>query len=144
MNRQIKGLVIAVLTFCMTGCFQVAIEAPYGPDVKVLPRDVPVEITRRYQKWYAIWGIFPLDPSSNPADIIEREKLVEARVYTEDAIEDVISGFFYTILFPAGIVLPQTIVVEGNRAPRSTRMETPQSRDTATNLNTTPKPSGNL
>ena len=109
-----------ILILSLTACFQVPINAPYGHDVKILPRDVPVEVTRRYQKWYAIWGIFALDPSSNPADIIAREKLVEARVYTEDAIEDAISGFFYVILFPAGIILPQTIVVEGNRAPRET------------------------
>jgi hypothetical protein len=41
------------------------------------------------------------------------EKLVEVRVYTEDSIEDAISGFFYVLLFPAGIIVPQTIVVEG-------------------------------
>ena len=113
-----------ILILSITACFQVPIDAPYGPDVKLLSRDVPVEVTRRYQKWYAVWGIFPLDPSSNPADIIAREKLVEVRVYTEDAIEDAISGFFFTILFPAGIILPQTIVVEGNRAPRETDQPT--------------------
>ena len=116
----ISRFITLTLILSLTACFRVPINAPYGPDVKILPRNVPVEVTRRYQKWYAIWGIFALDPSSNPADIIAREKLVEARVYTEDALEDAISGFFYVILFPAGIILPQTIVVEGNRAPRET------------------------
>lgn len=118
MTTLARKLIYLLLAFSLTACFRVPMEAPYGPDVKILARDEPVEVTRRYQKWYAIWGIFPLDPSSNPADIVAREHLVEARIYTEDSVEDVIAGFFYAIIFPAGILLPQTIVVEGNRAPR--------------------------
>lgn len=124
MNKMVHRFILLMFILSLTACFQVPIQAPYGPDVTVLPRNVPVEVTRRYQKWYAIWGIFPLDSTSNPADIIAREKLVEVRVYTEDAIEDAISGFFYVILFPAGIILPQTIVVEGNRATRQTSWQT--------------------
>jgi hypothetical protein len=110
----------AALVFALLGqtaCFTVEGVAPHGPDVVLIPGDEPVEVARRYQKWYAIWGIFDLTPSANPRDIIKREELVEVRVYTEDAVEDAISGFFYTLLFPAGIILPQTVVVEGNRAP---------------------------
>lgn len=120
-----------LLALSLSACFKVPVMAPYGPDIKILPREAPVEVTRRYQKWFAIWGIFPLDATSNPADIIAREKLVEVRVYTEDAIEDAISGFFYVILFPAGIILPQTIVVEGNRAPRQTSWQTNEVSQTA-------------
>ncbi len=119
MKSVLQKALLLVLIVTVTGCFKVQVQAQYGPDVKLLPRDVPVEVTRRYQKWYAIWGIFPLDETSNPADIIAREKLTEVRVYTEDSIEDAISGFFYVLLFPTGILLPQTIVVEGNRAPRT-------------------------
>jgi len=107
------ALLVALLP--QTACFTVEGVAPYGPDVTLIPGGEPVEVTRRYQKWYAIWGIFDLTPSANPRDVIKREELVEVRIYTEDAVEDAISGFFYTLLFPAGIILPQTIVVEGNR-----------------------------
>ena len=78
-----------------TGCFTVPMEAPYGPDVKILPPDEPVEISRRYQKWYAIWGVFELTAGSDPRHVIDEEELVEVRVYTEDSIEDIISGFFF-------------------------------------------------
>ncbi|HEY8038052.1 MAG TPA: hypothetical protein VIF37_20960 [Methylobacter sp.] len=124
MSNWVSRFLTLFLIVSLSACFQVNMEAPYGPDVKVLPKDVPVEVTRRYQKWYAIWGIFELGPTSNPADIIAREKLVEARVYTEDSVEDVISGIFYVLLFPIGILLPQTIVVEGNRLPRSVEWQT--------------------
>lgn len=81
MTTLARKLIYLLLAFSLTACFRVPMEAPYGPDVKILARDEPVEVTRRYQKWYAIWGIFPLDPSSNPADIVAREHLVEARIY---------------------------------------------------------------
>jgi hypothetical protein len=107
-------LILSLLS--LSACFSVPINAPTGQDVQILPAGTPVEVTERYQKWYALWGIFPLTPSDKVAAIIEREKLVEVRVYTEDSIEDAISGFFYVLLFPAGIIVPQTIVVEGNRS----------------------------
>jgi len=116
-TRRILALIFELALLASTaGCFFVDMQAPYGPDVKVLPRDAPVEVTRRYQKWFAIWGIFHL-AGKDPSEVIAEEKLVEARVYTEDSVEDVISGFIYFFVFPAGIILPQTIVVEGNRAP---------------------------
>ncbi len=107
-------LILSLLS--LSACFSVPINAPSGQDVQILPAGTPVEVTVRYQKWYALWGIFPLTPSDSVAAIIEREKLVEVRVYTEDSIEDAISGFFYVLLFPTGIIVPQTIVVEGNRS----------------------------
>ena len=100
------------------GCFGVDVSAPYGPDVRILSRDEPVEVSRRYQKWFAIWGIFPLS-GADPRQIIAEEQLVSARVYTEDSVEDIISGLIYVFFFPAGIILPQTVVVEGNRVPLS-------------------------
>jgi len=107
-------LILSLLS--LSACFSVPINAPSGQDVQILPAGTPVEVTVRYQKWYALWGVFPLTPSDNVAEIIAREKLVEVRVYTEDSIEDAISGFFYILLFPTGIIVPQTIVVEGNRS----------------------------
>jgi hypothetical protein len=119
--RAVLCLVMATaITGSTTGCFVVEVAAPYGPDVKVLPPDVPVEVTRRYQKWYAIWGIFALS-ANDPKSIIAEERLVEARISTADSVEDVISGFVYFFLFPAGILVPQTVVVEGNRVPLDDR-----------------------
>ena len=108
-------VLLLLLILNLTGCFSVPIDAPYGHDVKILPAGTPVEVTKRYQKWYAAWGIFPLTMSDSPAEVIAREGLSEVRIYTEDSIEDAVSGFFYVILFPTGIVMPQTIVIEGNR-----------------------------
>ena len=111
MNQRI---VLILLALSLSACFSVPLDAPYGKDVKLLPAGTPVEVTKRYQKWYAIWGIFPLTMSDTPAEVIAREDLSEVRVYTEDTIEDALSGFFYVLLMPAGI-LPQSIVIEGNR-----------------------------
>ena len=107
-------LILILLMLSLSGCFSVPLEAPYGQNVKLLPAGTPVEVTIRYQKWYAIWGIFPLTMSDYPAEVIAREGLVEARIYTEDSIEDALAGFVYVMLIPAGI-LPQSIVIEGNR-----------------------------
>jgi hypothetical protein len=119
-RRTLCRFALLVVPVASGGCFAVQINAPYGPDVRVLPPDVPVEVTRRYQKWYAIWGIFPLS-DNDPREIIARERLVEARVSTADSVEDILSGIAYTLLFPAGIIVPQTVVVEGNRVPLSER-----------------------
>jgi hypothetical protein len=119
-RRTLCRFALLVVPVASAGCFTVQVNAPYGPDVRVLPPDVPVEVTRRYQKWYAVWGIFPLS-DNDPREIIRRERLVEARVSTADSVEDVLSGIAYTLLFPAGIIVPQTVVVEGNRVPLSER-----------------------
>ncbi len=110
-----QRLFILLLTLSLTACFTVPIDAPYGKNIKILPSDVPVEVTKRYQRWYALWGIFPLTMSDTPAEVIARENLSEVRVYTEDSIDDAISGFFYVIVFPMGMLVPQTVVIEGNR-----------------------------
>jgi hypothetical protein len=110
-----QRIFIILLAMSLTACFTVPINAPYGKNIKILPPDVPVEVTKRYQKWYALWGTFPLTISDTPAEVIARENLSEVRVYTEDSVDDAISGFFYVIIFPTGMMVPQTIVIEGNR-----------------------------
>lgn len=107
-------LITVLLMLSLSGCFTAPLEAAYGQDVKILPADTPVEFTKRYQKWYAIWGIFPLTMSDYPAEVIAREDLSEVRIYTEDSLEDALAGFVYVMLIPAGIS-PQSIVIEGNR-----------------------------
>lgn len=129
MNQRIF---IILLTLGLTACFTVPIDAPYGKHIKILPPDVPVEVTKRYQRWYALWGIFPLTMSDTPAEVIARENLSEVRVYTEDSIDDAISGFFYVIVFPMGMLVPQTVVIEGNRrqpAAKNNRQTPPSKND---------------
>jgi hypothetical protein len=112
---MIQRIFIILLALSLTACFTVPIDAPYGKHIKILPPDAPVEVTKRYQRWYALWGTFPLTMSDTPAEVIARENLSEVRVYTEDSVDDAISGFFYVIVFPMGMMVPQTVVVEGNR-----------------------------
>jgi len=109
-------ITILPLVLSLTACFSVPLDAPYGENVRLLPAGTPVEVTIRYQKWYSIWGIFPLTMSDYPAEVIARQGLSEVRIYTEDTVEDALSGFVYVMLFPIGI-LPQSIVIEGNRSP---------------------------
>lgn len=127
-----QRIFIILLTLSLTACFTVPIDAPYGKNIKILPPDAPVEVTKRYQRWYALWGIFPLTMSDTPAEVIAREGLSEVRVYTEDSIDDAISGFFYVIVFPMGMLVPQTVVIEGNRKKPTAiidNMRTQPSRD---------------
>lgn len=100
----------------LPGCFVVHADAPPPPPhVRLLPEDAPAEVRRKYQKWYAAWGLFPLSPADDPAYIIQSEKLVEARILQQDSIEDLIAGFIFTVIF-SGAILPQSIIVEGNRS----------------------------
>lgn len=103
-------LILSLLS--LSACFSVPINAPSGQDVQILPAGTPVEVTVRYQKWYALWGIFPLTPSDSVAAIIEREKLVEVRVYTEDSIEDAISGFFTYCCFLQGLLFHKPLLLK--------------------------------
>jgi len=99
-----------------SGCFSVTAQAPYLANVKVLPEDVPVEVSQKYQKWYVLFGIIPLTRADEPQKIIGAEKLVEARVIIEDTLSDVLAGAAITLV-TIGIFSPTTVTVEGNRAP---------------------------
>jgi hypothetical protein len=96
------------------GCFSVPIEPPAGTRVRVLSGDAPVDVVEEYRAWFVVWGLFPLT-DTRVADVIQREQLAEVRVRTVDTVPDALIAFVYTVLAPVGI-LPQTIVVEGNRA----------------------------
>ena len=126
-RRALAIALAGALLGASPGCFTVTTQAPYGPGVRVLPADVPVEVTRKYQKWYAVWGIVPLSETSDPRDIILREKLVEVRVATENALEDTISNALLFMFFTLGMIIPQTIRVEGNRAPLPPAAAQPQA-----------------
>ncbi|MBX3025224.1 hypothetical protein KF840_09965 [bacterium] len=117
---------LSALTFC-SGCFAVRSEAPPPPPhVRLLSESAPVQVSRKYQKWYGAWGLFPLSPADEPKYIIENEKLVEARILQQDSFEDLVAGFIYTVIF-AGVILPQSIIVEGNRAPAPAASGAPET-----------------
>jgi len=114
--RKAAFLVVGASLATGSGCFSVSAQAPYGAKVKLLPPDVPVEVSRKNQKWFILFGIIPLTPADSPRDIIEREHLTEVRVIVEDTFRDVLAGAIITIL-TIGIISPTTVTVEGNRAP---------------------------
>jgi hypothetical protein len=113
-RRSCSALLLAALFAC-SGCFVMRCDAPPPPPgVRLLSETAPVEFSRKYQKWYAAWGLFPLTPADDPKYIIANEKLVEARILQQDSTEDLFAGFIFTYMF-VGVILPQSVIVEGNR-----------------------------
>jgi hypothetical protein len=118
MSRRRRALAAAALLALWgnSGCFVMRCDAPPPPPgVRLLSETAPVEFSRKYQKWYAAWGLFPLTPADDPKYIIASEKLVEARILQQDSTEDLLAGFIFTYMF-VGVILPQSVIVEGNRA----------------------------
>ncbi len=121
--RAIAAAIAAPLF--VSGCFVMRCDAPPPPPgVRLLSEHAPVEFSRRYQKWYAAWGLFPLTPSDDPKYIIENEKLVEARILQQDSTEDLFAGFIFTYMF-VGVSLPHSVVVAGHRTPTLATAEAP-------------------
>lgn len=117
MSRTRRALAAAALLALWgnAGCFVMHCDAPPPPPgVRLLSETAPVEFSRKYQKWYAAWGLFPLTPADDPKYIIANEKLVEARILQQDSEEDLFAGFIFTYMF-VGVILPQSVIVEGNR-----------------------------
>ena len=83
---------------------------------RLATEDAEVECTRKYQRWFIFFGLVPLTPIDVPREIIEDEKLVEVRVIAEDNWKDVVLGAAIAVI-TVGIFSPQTVIVEGNRAP---------------------------
>jgi hypothetical protein len=71
-----------------------------GSDVVMLDRYAPAEVTVERAVYYWLWGKYAISDDST-----------ETAVTASDAF----ASFLYTVLIPVGVV-PQTIVVEGNRA----------------------------
>ena len=116
-GQRLTAAATAALLLC-SGCFVMRCDAPPPPPgVRLLSEHAPVEFSRKYQKWYAAWGLFPLTPADDPKYIIENERLVEARILQQDSTEDFFAGFIFTYMF-VGVILPQSVIVEGNRAPQ--------------------------
>jgi hypothetical protein len=105
--------VLAALLLLATACSHVTAASPHGRDVRLLRTDERAEVRRQYRAWFALWGMVRLS-GKDPADVIRDEGLCQARVRVEDNIPDAMIGLIYTAAEPIGII-PQTIVVEGNR-----------------------------
>jgi len=103
------------LSLLTAGCFTIQTYAPHGEPVKLLPPGQPAQVRREYRTWFILGGLFPLD-NTMPAEIIAQEKLIEARVIVLDTVPDAFIAAALTFIIPI-LILPQTVVVEGNRAP---------------------------
>jgi hypothetical protein len=115
-RRGVAGLLAALLPLAQ-GCFYIHGDAPPLPkNIRVLPPDTPVEVTRKYQTFYYAWGLFPMTQSDQPQYIIEQEQLVEARITQGGLLEGIIAGLIGAFAI-SGFIVPQNITIEGNRTP---------------------------
>jgi hypothetical protein len=115
-----RGVWLALL-WLATGCTHVTVASPHDRRVRLLGADEVTQVRRQYRAWYAIWGLVRVS-GKDPVDVIRDEGLCEARVRVEDNVPDAFIGVMYTIVEPIGII-PQTIIVQGNRAAAGQRCE---------------------
>ncbi|MGR9107917.1 MAG: hypothetical protein ACU843_13390 [Gammaproteobacteria bacterium] len=105
----------ALLIFiCLTlsGCFKTRLTAPPGRDVRILSNEEPAAFKTEYKNWYLFYGLLPVW-TTQPEEIIEKERLVEVRAQTQDTISDAIITTLSALL-PI-LVFPQHVILEGNR-----------------------------
>ncbi len=116
-GRLFAVTLAALLAGAASGCFHVRAEAPPIPaNIRLLPADAPVEVSRKYQMFYYAWGWFPMSQADQVQYIIEQERLVEARVVHGGQLQGILAGFLGATVI-GGFVLPQNVAVEGNRTP---------------------------
>lgn len=106
-----RSFLLALALFA--GCTHVQVAAPYGQRVRLMSASEKASVRRQYHAWFVLWGAVRLS-GKDPVDVIRDETLCEARVRVEDNIPDAGLGFVYNFVQPIGLV-PQTIIVEGNR-----------------------------
>jgi hypothetical protein len=111
-----RRLLLLPALLLLGGCFSTELYAPHGADVYLMSATTPTTVQRQWRTWFVVYGAARLD-NTMPAETIAREHLTELRVIVEDNIPDAFIGLLYSILVPIGI-LPQTLVVSGNRAPK--------------------------
>ena len=104
---------VLALAFAALACAHVPTFAPHDREVRLMSGGERAAVSRPYRAWFALWGLVRLS-GKEPADVIRDEGLCAARVRVEDNVPDAFIGAIYTVIEPIGIV-PQTIVVEGNR-----------------------------
>jgi hypothetical protein len=110
-------VIAALLVMTCTGCFTVKVTAPPGQEVYLVAPEKPFQSQRQWRAWYGIYGLTPMD-NTMPVDVMKRENFSEVQVVVKDTIPDALISIFYNVVAPIGIV-PQTIVIEGNRPPPS-------------------------
>lgn len=101
-----------VLTILVSGCFKTNLIAPENHKVRILSVDAPTKFHTEYKNWYLLAGVLPIY-TTQPEEIIAKEKLTEVRVQTEDTVSDGVITFFTSMIFIG--LYPQTVVVEGNK-----------------------------
>jgi hypothetical protein len=117
--KPILGFMLAVLALGVAGCAHVDVVAPPGPAVYLVSSSAPMPVERRWRTWFLAWGITPFD-NTMPTEYIQREQLTEVRVIVEDNVPDAFLSILYNVIMPFGLV-PQTVVLQGNRAPQTAR-----------------------
>ena len=113
MMKQIAMVCLtALLTTLLSGCFRTDLIAPENHQVRILAADAPTEFHTEYKNWYLLAGVLPIY-TTQPEEIIAKEKLTEVRVQTEDTISDGVITFLSALIFIG--LFPQTVVVDGNK-----------------------------
>lgn len=110
-------VIAAMLGLICTGCVNVKVVAPPGQDVYLVAPEKPFESQRQWRTWYVLYGMMPVD-NTMPTDIMQRERYTEVQVVVKDTVLDAFIAIFYNVFAPIGLV-PQTVVIQGNRAPAS-------------------------
>ena len=110
MKKLKNFLMPLLLSVMLTACFNTNLIAPENQKVRVLAANEAVKYHKEYRNWYILYGAVPIY-AVQPEELIAKQKLIEVRVQTEDTITDGIISFFTVGL----TILPQTVVVEGNR-----------------------------
>lgn len=118
-----------------SGCFQTQLHAPLGRQVRLLAQDEPVKFRTEYKNWYLVYGFVPIW-TTQPEEIIRKQKLVEVRARTQDTVSDAIITAV-SMLLPL-MIFPQHVIVEGNRqsdlvahSPASKEHDTATTKPTA-------------
>jgi hypothetical protein len=110
--RRCPFLAFVFVSLACSGCFQTQLHAPLGRQVRLLAQDEPVKFRTEYKNWYLVYGFVPIW-TTQPEEIIRKQKLVEVRARTQDTVSDAIITAV-SMLLPL-MIFPQHVIVEGNR-----------------------------
>ena len=95
------------------GCFTTRLEAPQGNHkVRIMAGNERATFHKEYKDWYLLQGLLPIW-RTDIAELIDKERLTEVRVRTEDRVSDGIITLLTEELLLG--LYPQSIVIEGNR-----------------------------
>lgn len=118
--KLLRPTILISINLLLIGCFKTQLSAPPGKEVRILSQEEPAEFKTEYKNWYLLYGSIPIW-TTQPEEIIEKEKLVEVRVQTKDTVSDAVITAVSSVL-PI-LVFTQHVVVEGNRKPDDVKDE---------------------